>query len=234
MRGIILTGISKGLGKAFFDYLITTDSFLLCISRRFLEYQIEIAQKNSNVNLLKIDLSSSNVIDINKELFEVIPLNRIAEIIFINNAGIIDPIDKVGNLNNQIIYNSMSINFFAPILLINLFIKICTENNIHLKILNISTGAATKPYCGWSMYCSTKGGFKFFLDVLKMENEGNDGIQVFNIDPGVMDTDMQKSIRDSNPEKFPLHSIFVDLKRDGRLAIPETVAKEIIENYLDK
>ena len=48
----------------------------------------------------------------------------------------------------------------------------------------------------------------------------------FNIDPGVMDTNMQKSLRDSD---FPDVENFKDLQREGQLKAPIDVAKDILK-----
>ena len=158
------------------------------------------------------------------------PFEYISEIIFINNAGIVEPIDKIGKLDEGMIYNSIYVNFLAPALFTN---KIIARKDLKITILNISSGAANKPFEGWAMYCSTKAGFKMFTEVLLAENQKNDQINVFNIDPGVMDTDMQRKIRDSNFEKFPLHNDFVKFKTDGRLAPAEKVAREIVIKYIN-
>ena len=48
----------------------------------------------------------------------------------------------------------------------------------------------------------------------------------FNINPGVMDTNMQKSLRASN---FPDVENFKDLQKEGQLKAPIDVAKDILE-----
>jgi benzil reductase ((S)-benzoin forming) len=48
----------------------------------------------------------------------------------------------------------------------------------------------------------------------------------FNIDPGVMDTNMQKSLRESD---FPDVENFKNLQKDGKLKLPKDVALEIVK-----
>ena len=122
------------------------------------------------------------------------------EIIFINNAGIIEPIKKIGEFSNNVdIYNHININYVSPSIIINSLVKLI-ENNMKLKILNITSGAAERPIEGWSLYCSTKKATKMFLDVL---NEENNKVVIKHIDPGVIDTEMQHSIRNSHEGDFP-------------------------------
>lgn len=48
---------------------------------------------------------------------------------------------------------------------------------------------------------------------------------VFNLNPGVIDTDMQSNIRRS---EFPGVSDFIALKDDGKQKSPEMVAKSLV------
>jgi len=230
MIGIILTGSSRGLGKAFFDELNNKDLYLYCISRRFLSYQKDLEKKNNKIKLIKCDLSKVEDLDNTIKIFESISLENINELFFINNAGIVEPIDKVGKLDDEMIYRSIYVNFLAPVLFTN---KIMKFNDLKITILNISSGAANKPFEGWAMYCSTKAGYKMFSEVLLAENLKNNQINIHNIDPGVMDTDMQCKIRESNSEKFPLHDVFVKFKTEDKLVPAKKVAKEIIREYIN-
>lgn len=230
MIGIILTGITKGLGKAFFDELIKKDLYLFCISRRFLSYQEELEKKKKLIKLILCDLSKPEDLTNTLEFFGSIPFNEIEELFFINNAGIILPIEKIGKMDNKLIYDSILVNLFAPILFTN---KILQYKDLKITIINITSGAANNPYEGWAMYCSTKAAFKMFSEVLSAENKNNKKIVLHNVDPGVIDTEMQRQIRNSTPDKFPLHELFVKFKNDGKLAPAEKVAKKIIIEYIN-
>ncbi len=233
MKGILITGTTRGLGKAFFDVLRKYNVFLFCISRKILPYQKDLMNNNKNIHFSIYDLNQINLIINNDEIFKNFPFNDIKELFFINNAGVIDPINKIGDLREESILSSLNVNTIAPILLINKILKICSDLDIDFKLLNISTGAANKPYEGWAMYCSTKSAFKMFVDVLSAENKDNPKILAYNIDPGVLDTDMQQKVRTSDPENFPLHNYFVNLKLNGELAEPESAAKKIIKDFIN-
>ncbi len=230
MIGIILTGSSRGLGKAFFDELYNKNICLFCISRRFLSYQKDLEQKNNKIKLIKCDLSKVEDLSSTLKFFGSISLKNINELFFINNAGLVDPIDKIGSLDEEMIYNSIYVNFLAPVLFTN---KIIEYKNVKITILNISSGAANKPFEGWAMYCSTKGAYKMFSEVLLAENQKNNQINLYNIDPGLIDTDMQRKIRKSSSDQFPLHEDFVKFKTEGKLAPAKKIAKEIIIKYIN-
>jgi len=89
--------------------------------------------------------------------------NILTEIIFINNAGTVSPIGRIGAMDEQDIKRSININFVSPVIITNFVAATCSKNNIKFKILNISTGAAAKPFAGWSMYCSVKCASRMFF-----------------------------------------------------------------------
>lgn len=231
MKTIIITGTSSGLGKAFFDILTTKNSCtIICFSRRFLTYQLEIANFNSNVHLFEIDLNDivANLEIVEKRLVASGLLSLAGHVIFINNASTIEPIDKIGSFNVQVVSRSINVNFMAPILLTNLLTAQHELLKYKLTILNISSGAASRPIDGWGMYCSTKAATKMFFDVLIKQHINNPNISIKSIDPGVLDTPMQKTIRSSVCQQFLLRDYFIKLKEIGELRKPEQVAADAL------
>ena len=226
MKAIIITGVSRGLGKAFFDILKDKNYYLICISRTFVDYQKKQAELNNNVELIKLDLNKVN--DVILKLNHNITLNKcnFDELIFINNAGVISPIGKVGSIDEKDVKKSININFVSPILITNHLSALCNKNQIRFKIINITTGAADKPFEGWSVYCSTKSATKMFLSVIEKE----EGAVIENIDPGVLNTGMQKEIRNATKSYFPLIGYFQNLEKENKLEEPSQVAFNILKS----
>lgn len=231
MKTVIITGISSGLGKAFFDLLTTKNSYtIICFSRRFLTYQLEIANFNGNVHLFEMDLNdiAANLEIVEKRLVLSSLLSVTGHVIFINNASTIEPIDKIGRLDVKAVSRSINVNFLAPILLTNLLTAQHELLKYKLTILNISSGAASRPIDGWSMYCSTKAATKMFFEVLNKQYIDNSDISIKSIDPGVLDTPMQETIRSSVCQQFLLRDYFTKLKETGELRNPEQVAADVL------
>ena len=231
MKTVIITGTSSGLGKAFFDLLTTKNSYtIICFSRNFLAYQLKIANLSSNVHLLEIDLNDIAVnLEIVEERLVFSGLLSLADhVIFINNASTIEPIDKIGSFNVQVIARSINVNFMAPILLTNLLTAQHELLKYKLTILNISSGAASRPIDGWGMYCSTKAATKMFFEVLNKQYIHNPDISIKSMDPGVLDTPMQEKIRSSVCQQFLLRDYFTKLKETGELRKPEQVAADVL------
>jgi NAD(P)-dependent dehydrogenase (short-subunit alcohol dehydrogenase family) len=100
------------------------------------------------------------------------------------------------------------------------------------KIILTSSGAARHSYAGWGAYCATKAALKSLGDTLAVEEED---ITTISVEPGTVDTDMQKDIR----EKF-LHVMdekdqkrFTALHEEGKLAKPEEPGHVMAKLVLD-
>ena len=99
--------------------------------------------------------------------------------------------------------------------------------------MNISSGAGRKSVPGWAMYCSTKAALDRFTAVTAEDQLGKPNpARLSAVAPGVVNTDMQGSIRASSKEDFPNVDRFIDLEKDGKLQSAEDTAKRLL-NYLN-
>lgn len=219
-KTFIITGANRGLGKAFVDVLIKNENhFIISISRSQSEDQKNYA--STNFYFLKADLSESTLgkkINILKELIT----NQ--DIYFINNASIIEPICKIENLDEAAIDKTISVNIKSTMLITKYLLH--HYNNHILTFVNISSGAASRAISNWSLYCASKAFIKMFFSVAESEYNQH---RFFNINPGVMDTNMQRSIRETN---FPDASNFKKLQEEGKLKLPNDVALEILNTVI--
>jgi len=227
MKAIIITGTSGGLGKAMFDYLKKIDALLISISRRLLPDQKESAAKNKKIILIKHDLKNTKQLIAKCNFSKRLSAMKIDEIVFINNAGTVEPIGLVGSLKQESIHQAAAVNMISPMLIANDLLSIAKQKKAAVRIINISTGAAKRPIAGWAAYCSTKSGIKMFFEVVQ-EQEKHGRVIVKHIDPGVMNTEMQKRIRGKDGSSFPLQKYFIELKKKNKLQSPRTVAERIL------
>jgi benzil reductase ((S)-benzoin forming) len=219
---IIITGTTRGLGKEFESILLmNSTNYLLTLNRHF------IKSKNKNIKNIKIDLSSINKEDINlfkQEIISYLSNHKFERIIFINNAFTIHPISKIVNLNNNSILASFHTNIFSQIILLKEFIILINSLSINKLILNISSGASKYAIEDWSVYSVSKSAIEMFLLCIKKEH--ND-VDVYSIDPGVLDTTMQIEIRKyyEGSENY-----FTKLKKNNLLKDPNIVASNILKD----
>lgn len=215
----IITGANRGLGQGFVDVLIKdNNNYVISISRSLSEEQKTYS--SDNFYFLKADLSHN--IDEKIAVLKALITNE--TVCFINNASIIEPIDIIENLDDYAIEKTISVNIKSTIQLTKYLLRNFNENK--LTFINISSGAANRAISNWSLYCSSKAFIKMFYEVAESEYKQH---RFFNIDPGVMDTNMQKSIRNSD---FPDVSNFKDLQEEGKLKSPKHVASEILNTVL--
>ncbi|MDB9873627.1 SDR family NAD(P)-dependent oxidoreductase, partial [Flavobacteriaceae bacterium] len=201
---VIITGVNKGLGHAFFNLFLKEESItMIAISRNFNNEQKTI--KNKRVIFIEKDLSELNNVEEELKL-NTYYTDQYKEVIFINNAASINPIEAIGNFDNEAIVKAVQLNTIAPLLLTNNIVK--SNRSKRVRIINISSGAAKRPIIGWSIYCSTKSANEMFFNTLKLQEENNKNIEVHNLDPGVMDTDMQKNIRSKSENEMPNVELF--------------------------
>ncbi|MCC5939088.1 MAG: SDR family NAD(P)-dependent oxidoreductase [Lunatimonas sp.] len=225
----IVTGSSKGLGRALVEILLERPGVrVVGVSRseekttdRFFPVQVDLKDTQSLIG--KLD-----------QLFPSGDFQRIA---LINNAGWIGEIGPMGDLSPQGIADIHLINTVAPAILTNAFIQKYRECTAEKVVINVSSGAAKKAVDGWSGYCSSKAALNQFTLVAQEESDQKGyGIRYIALSPGIIDTPMQGEIRSAAPEKFSQLEKFKSFKATNQLSTPsETAAKvSYLLDHLDE
>jgi benzil reductase ((S)-benzoin forming) len=216
---LILTGHSKGLGKALLKRFLSEGNYqVVAVSRTTVDIE------HDNLTQVKVDLSDLDALE--DKLQEVFPSGDYEKIILINNAGRIGEVRPLGKLNPDEIRTAMKLNLVAPMVLANAFVKAYLPVEAEKIICNISSGAANKPTVGWAEYCSSKAGLTMFSKV-SAEDLREKGFRVFAVAPGIVDTDMQAEIRTADREDFPALDRFKGFKTERKLLTPKVVAAKI-------
>ncbi|MBU2541478.1 MAG: SDR family NAD(P)-dependent oxidoreductase [Candidatus Omnitrophica bacterium] len=237
MKIFIITGVSKGLGNALARELSGKDSFLFLIARRDVKSLIKkIKGSGGDARGLICDLARLKQLErLMDRVFLKIKFKKISSITLINNAGIINPIAFAGSFLTKSAIMNLNVNCIAPLILSHLFIKKMRKFKAKKIIVNISSGAARKPFEGWSLYCSAKSAVEMFTKVVTNEQARyKNGVRIFSVDPGAIDTNMQFQIRNKSRKDFPCVKKFIDLKKTKALKTPEAVAGEIHAFINDK
>ncbi|EKN62573.1 short chain dehydrogenase [Neobacillus bataviensis LMG 21833] len=235
MKYAIITGASKGLGEAIAKRLIQEQIAVVSVSRTENEEIKSLAIKQGiDYKHLSCNLSlEKEVQEVFMEIAHCIFQKDPEEILLFNNAGVIDPIQKVGNLDQTPIISNIQVNLIAPILITNLFFNKAQLTNTKVTVVNVSSGAAIRSIEGWSVYCSSKAGLNMFTQTAALEQaELETSNKIIAFSPGVMDTNMQETIRSSSVEAFKDLEQFKEYKEKNMLLKADVVANALVDLVL--
>lgn len=231
MRYVIVTGTSQGLGEAIATQLLEENTQLICISRGQNEKLLEKAkQKGISFTFHAIDLQDVHHLETHFEtIFSSIEEKSVSSIHLINNAGTLTPIKPIEKSESELLITNVHINLIAPMILTSSFMKHTKNWKVDKRVINISSGAGQKPYYGWGAYCTTKAGLNMFTQCIATEEaEKEYPVKTIAFAPGVVDTNMQQQIRQTEKEDFTNLDRFIALKEEGKLLSPEYVAKAVV------
>lgn len=231
---ILITGPTRGLGLELFRLLAAHRWTLIAVGRQMARIAQLAAEAQCDVITVEADFVALHQ-DVPLRDFEARILGALEQaaaerVLFLNSAGMIDPIGRVGTVALSGLRDAMSVNFQAPAAITSACIRYARPRHAQVHVLNISSGAALRPLPGWGGYCASKAAIRHFLDVTV--SEASVALSVEHLDPGVLDTQMQATIRSAAPEDFPQVARFVDLKDSGQLKSPLEVAQQIEQRVL--
>jgi len=235
MKYAIITGASRGLGEAAAKRMLEEGISVISISRTENEALAKFSEENNySFRHITCNLALEKEVqevfsDLAFDLFKKKP----EKIYLINNAGVVEPIEQVGNLDQIPVLRNFQINLAAPILITNTFFKKSQNTETSILSVNITSGAGEHPIEGWSIYCSAKAGLNMFTQTAALEQESMEtSNQIIAFSPWIMDTGMQETIRSAEPEAFKDLDRFKEYKEKGMLRKPETVGNALVDLIL--
>ncbi len=237
MRFAVVTGVSRGLGESIAKIMMESgvnvvgisrsknDSLLACASQNNVTYQHFACDLG---NLESIERTFDQISD---DIFSQEP----SIVYLVNNAGVLEPIDKSMNVKSSDLAYHVQVNTVAPMVLMNLFLKKATDEDVQFIGTTISSGAADRPVYGWSAYCSTKASINMYTKTVALEqNELKTQNKVIAFSPGVMDTQMQTKIRESNKDEFIEVDTFRSYKDNNLLNETDAVGGVLVNILTDE
>lgn len=232
----ILTGASRGMGRAMAEQLIQPGRELLCISRRsdpalttlaseagitLTQWEEDLAMPLQTVGRLTAWLQM-----VRSQTFDTVTL--------INNAGALAPPRPLSNADAGHVSNALRVGLEAPMLLTSAFLRATALWRGERKVLNISSGLGRNAMASQAPYCAAKAGMDHFTRAVALEEAARpNGARIVSLAPGVIDTDMQSQLRAGHPDQFPDLARFVKLQAEGQLDAPATAAAKVLA-YLSR
>lgn len=148
--------------------------------------------------------------------------------VFVHNAGTLEPMGIVGTVDQGAYERQVLLNAAAPQVLGNAFLTAVRGRGLDAHLLMLSSGAASKPYEGWSAYCAGKAAVDHWVRTVGAEqHRTGGGCRVVAVAPGVVETPMQARIRSTDEADFPARDKFVELHERGELRDPVDAARGI-------
>lgn len=226
MRSLVLSGISRGLGRELFNLLTDSD---LPIEEYVLISRKKLVENRANVKTVCVSLGDVNCYSSLENEIKI--SNTTKQVIFVNNAGTVEPIKKAVDVSFGELNEAIRINCIGGLSVAQALVRQTKNLGAKLTIINISSGAANRPIAGWLAYCVSKASVVMAFDVLDIENEH---IEVIHFDPGVMDTEMQRDIRNQSVDVMPDVEYFKKLQKNGDLRNPKEVAIQLVDLIRNK
>lgn len=222
MHYYLITGASRGLGRALADALLRqADTTVLGISRH-------ATIEHPRYQHQPLDLSDVEAVENNLyKLF--VPRKDATSLTLINNAAVLGEIGYFGTHKSEHFNFVFDLNVVAPAMLMNGFLAAYGNLTVPRTILNISSGAAQRAVDGWGAYSASKAALNALSQTAQKEQDlRGSGVRVRALSPGVLDTAMQEHIRAADEAQFSEAAKFAHLHTEGRLQEPEAVAARVV------
>ncbi len=160
--------------------------------------------------------------------------NAFSSVTLINNAALAGKAGPIGESDPAALAAVLRVGLEAPMLLTRAFLRATRDWRIPRRVLNISSGAGKKPLSGTAAYCAAKAGLDHFSRVVALDEAHTpNSAMIVSLAPGVIDTDMQTELRESDPRAFPNQPLFAAMKSEGQLASADAAAIKVLA-FLDR
>lgn len=223
MNLYIIFGTSKGLGEALYNYIdIQEECDFIVLNNS------DIAKIKNNIRNLKINLAVPLTEENCSAIWGSVEFDKYKKVYLVNNASVIDPIKLFGEMRKEDVEDSVYINYLNYLIIINSFIqRVSKLFRAEFRVVNITSGAADSPHEGLSIYCSTKLALEMVTRCIFLEQERLKNVKIIAIRPGIINTSMQKTMRESSEEDFFKVGVYKELYNSGGLSSPYEIAKKI-------
>jgi len=222
-RVAVVTGASHGLGAGMASRFAELGLRVAVCGRK--RPEPPVGADRHHVLALSTDVRDSSGI----EGFGAAAIERFGRIdLWVNNAGVIEPIGKLADVDPGMVAHHISVNVIGVANGMRTYARHVRSRRGGGVLVNISSGASTTVYPGWAAYCASKAAVDRLSAVVAVEEEGQ-GLRVYSLVPGLVDTAMQHKVRSSSPEAFPAVDKFLDAERAGHFNSPQWVADAVLE-----
>ncbi|MFN2645538.1 MAG: SDR family NAD(P)-dependent oxidoreductase [Burkholderiales bacterium] len=219
-RLALVTGTSSGIGEAVARALLGRRWQVIGVARR--APTIEGRYRHLALDLADASTAAPTIERALAGAFAERGWERIG---LINNAATALP-GRVRDLEAAELARAFTLDIAMPLWLMGLVLRLKPAATL-ARVVNISSGAAHRAVPGLAAYCAAKAALR--MAGMAVASELEEGMALFSYEPGVVDTEMQRTVREMPPKAFPSSSLFRQYHAEGRLVSPELPAADIVE-----
>lgn len=219
-RNILVTGASRGLGRAVAERLWEMGANLGLVSRTPVEGFAPASAPGQHHFTIAADLADPAAPD----AIAAAVASRWEKLDgLVNNAGFIGPIGALAANDWEGWEQAIRVNLLAPVALCRLLIPRMPAG---AAIVNLSGGGATSPRPNFGAYATSKAGLVRFTENLAVELAAQ-GIRVNAVAPGAMNTQMLEAVLEAGAGAAgPEFGKAVEQKTKG--GVPPEKAAELV------
>ena len=226
----ILTGHSRGMGRAMAQMLLDQGHRLLGISRGHAQGLAPAAGTAGELIEWQADLAEG--VEVGRRLqawLQGQAGQAWRSVTLINNAGLIPAIVPLSRAQPEDLARALRVDLETPMQLCAAFLAATAGWTAQRRILNISSGLGRRAMASQSAYCAAKAGMDHFTRCLALDEARlPNGARVCSLAPGVIDTEMQRQLRGAPDADFPDRQGFEGLHLQGMLTTPEAAAERLL------
>jgi benzil reductase ((S)-benzoin forming) len=229
----LVTGTTSGVGSATATLLLEHGWDVIGVSRsastrsheRYRHVMLDLGDLPAVVSVLEAEVAPTLA-------------HEWSRVALVNNAASADLLGPVETLDALELSRLYSVNLVTPLWSMG-FISRQVPRDVALRIVNVSSLAATYAVPGLAAYSSAKAGLRMAGMVVAAEWASTAvhartrmNAAILSYEPGAVDTPMQHLARSRSPMAFPWVDVFIGIRDRGGLVEPERPAAEIVA-YLE-
>jgi benzil reductase ((S)-benzoin forming) len=219
----IITGASRGLGRAIAEQLLRPGNTVLGLSRQapaapqgLEQWPCDLADPVPVAQRLGSWLGGFNG-------------SRFASASLINNAALLTEPAPLADVDLTALSQATRVGLEAPLVLTAAFLRATRAWTGQRRVLHISSGLGRRGMASSGPYCAVKAGLDNLARAQALEEALQPtGAKVCSLAPGIIDTDMQVQLRGADASTFPDREAFVQMKSGGKLDTPAAAAAKVI------
>lgn len=221
-RWVVVTGAASGIGLAVFEKLHQRGHcvVLVDVDGEGLSRAVRHVASTGSPATAEVVGNVGDPATMENAVAQVPATDRLVG--WVNSAGVNVP-GSIADTDAARLRTGMSANFEGTFWGCKAAVRRMTQQGGGGSIVNMTSTAALVGYPGNAVYAAAKGAVISLTKQVAAEYAGQ-GIRCNAIAPGVIDTPMNQSILEGNPEREALLETWLKLSPVGRLGRPEEIA----------